>query len=747
MNYRLKKKSTFFIILLTYILTLTVPLIVLFQFMFPKLEKELSSQLEESLQSEVAVNASHFNDIIVTLNNYALSLTENSTLSTNVLNNDTPLNRFIITEEFSKIINSRNELTFLFLYNKSFQRYYANNTSYPAEWMNSSSTSALYYPAFSSAELKEFCDNINAFTILEQKKVLFQGEYLNCLTIALPVQKTDFVLLALLPVDTIISTYTDNGTVLVINNEDQIIGGTLTLEKSSYDDICFFNFIRNNTVQQRSINGIRYLLHQADINLDGFRIISIYKYDSAMRPFHILYQQTALRCSAIFIIGFLLISGSLLFTYLPLKRIKKELLSSNTELQSLDSLNDWNIISMSIRHLNNRNFIMSEQLNQLQRMAQELFLCRYLYGDIRNEQSIIEMANIYTLFIHDYVTCIAFSSLSEQPFANKFITELKERFYRLTFHNAATATVSCYFVETLRSAEIILILFYDDPQELQPFLQIVNSLEDTIHAGIGSQEPLNNPSRSNALALAALENSKLENTRNVINYFDIPIADVKYLSKALEQISLYDSAITQKSASQAQTMFESVLKILFYSFRNNHVTQTLYMNLHNTIVRHLKQAGENFSPVYIPQDIPKDHTSMLTCLEQLHAKLLSELKQYPEPENDSATINQILQYIENNYHDVNISLLTISEKFGFSYSNFSHFFRKQTGSTFSNYLERLRIDKAKLLLRESDDVLNNIASQVGFNNIGTFTRAFKKRELIPPGTYRENFRKQQMHNQ
>ena len=72
MNYRLKKKSTFFIILLTYILTLTVPLIVLFQFMFPKLEKELSSQLEESLQSEVAVNASHFNDIIVTLNNCEL---------------------------------------------------------------------------------------------------------------------------------------------------------------------------------------------------------------------------------------------------------------------------------------------------------------------------------------------------------------------------------------------------------------------------------------------------------------------------------------------------------------------------------------------------------------------------------------------------------------------------------------------------------------------------------------------------
>lgn len=112
------------------------------------------------------------------------------------------------------------------------------------------------------------------------------------------------------------------------------------------------------------------------------------------------------------------------------------------------------------------------------------------------------------------------------------------------------------------------------------------------------------------------------------------------------------------------------------------------------------------------------------------------MKKNPASDDGSAQIHQVLQYIAENYSDVNLSLLSISEKFGFSYSNFSHFFRKQTGSTFSNYLEHYRIDEAKRLLVETGDVLTNIAQQVGFNNIGTFTRAFKKQELITPGAYR-----------
>lgn len=744
MNHFRRKKSTFIIILSTYILTFIIPLVALFQFMFPKLENEMMIQLEQSLQAEVLLCATQFNDAVITLNNYAISLTQNATLSTNILNEDTPLNRIIISEEFSKVVSNDPWMASAFLYSKQFHRYYSRNNSCPAEWMNQSSSS-FYYEHFTSEELKEFCDSVASISILEQKTVFFQGEYLDCLTVALPVKKTDLVLFALIPVEDICSLSQENGgTLLIVDDKDRIIAGNLMLSQTQAEDIRQFNFIKNHTSQQRSINGTRYLLHQSDINCNHLRAVSIHEYDSAMKPFHALYTQTAYRCIVIFIIGITLIAGGLLFTYIPLRRLKKELLDSNADLPLLSSsqyLNDWNVISMSIRHLNDRNTIITEQLRELQGRAQELFLCRYLYGDIRDERHIIEMANIYTIHIHDYVTCVAFSFLSGKDFDTSFMYELKERFYRLNFHNAPSSTVSCYFVETIRSAEVILILFYDSEQELRPFLKILETQDPAICIGIGSREQLDNPARSNALALAALENAKLENTGNTVNYMDIPVADTKHLSRALEQISLYDSAVSQKSLSQAQAMFEPVLKTLFYTSRSNHSTQTLYMNLHNTIVHHLNQAGQNYSPAYVPQDIPKDHTTMIATLEQLHEELLNELKRYPETEHESTTISQVLQYIESNYQDVNISLLSISEKFGFSYSNFSHFFRKQTGSTFSNYLERLRINKAKALLQKTDDILNNIALQVGFNNIGTFTRAFKKQELMTPGSYRENFRK------
>ena len=106
MNHFRRKKSTFIIILSTYILTFIIPLVALFQFMFPKLENEMMIQLEQSLQAEVLLCATQFNDAVITLNNYAISLTQNATLSTNILNEDTPLNRIIISEEFSKVVSN-----------------------------------------------------------------------------------------------------------------------------------------------------------------------------------------------------------------------------------------------------------------------------------------------------------------------------------------------------------------------------------------------------------------------------------------------------------------------------------------------------------------------------------------------------------------------------------------------------------------------------------------------------------------
>lgn len=72
-----------------------------------------------------------------------------------------------------------------------------------------------------------------------------------------------------------------------------------------------------------------------------------------------------------------------------------------------------------------------------------------------------------------------------------------------------------------------------------------------------------------------------------------------------------------------------------------------------------------------------------------------------------------------------------------SYSYLSRYFKQQTGCNFIYYLYRLRIDKAKEMLKNSGFKINQIAENVGFSDVNNFIRMFKKYEGITPGKYRE----------
>ena len=78
----------------------------------------------------------------------------------------------------------------------------------------------------------------------------------------------------------------------------------------------------------------------------------------------------------------------------------------------------------------------------------------------------------------------------------------------------------------------------------------------------------------------------------------------------------------------------------------------------------------------------------------------------------------------------------ISSKVSFNYSYFSQAFRDYTGENFVSYLKRLRINKAKELLRESEDRIYEIAGKSGFGNTKNFNRVFRESEGVSPLEYR-----------
>ena len=97
----------------------------------------------------------------------------------------------------------------------------------------------------------------------------------------------------------------------------------------------------------------------------------------------------------------------------------------------------------------------------------------------------------------------------------------------------------------------------------------------------------------------------------------------------------------------------------------------------------------------------------------------------------------VISYIQNHFTE-NIYLETLAETFHTSPSYLSRVIKKETSSTFSDYLNVLRINEAKKLLLNTRKPIKEIYETVGYNNRNTFIRIFKSITGTTPSDYRAN---------
>ena len=95
------------------------------------------------------------------------------------------------------------------------------------------------------------------------------------------------------------------------------------------------------------------------------------------------------------------------------------------------------------------------------------------------------------------------------------------------------------------------------------------------------------------------------------------------------------------------------------------------------------------------------------------------------------------RYVETNYMFEDISLNSVAEYVNMNPSYFSSVFRKEKGITFVEYLTRVRLERAKELLRCSSLKISEIAYKVGYNDPQYFSHLFKKYNQCSPKDYRQ----------
>ncbi len=109
----------------------------------------------------------------------------------------------------------------------------------------------------------------------------------------------------------------------------------------------------------------------------------------------------------------------------------------------------------------------------------------------------------------------------------------------------------------------------------------------------------------------------------------------------------------------------------------------------------------------------------------------------------SMIIQQAKTFIDNHFDDPDLQMNKVAAQFSLSPNHFSTVFSQEMGESFRDYINNLRINRAKELLSTTSILCSQVAYQCGYNDPHYFSTFFKKKTGVTP----QEFREQAQHNQ
>jgi YesN/AraC family two-component response regulator len=105
--------------------------------------------------------------------------------------------------------------------------------------------------------------------------------------------------------------------------------------------------------------------------------------------------------------------------------------------------------------------------------------------------------------------------------------------------------------------------------------------------------------------------------------------------------------------------------------------------------------------------------------------------------HQSSVVTEMQEIIKRMYGVKDFSIITVSEMIGMNASYLGKLFKRNTGTTFIEFLHMVRMEAACNLLATTDLQIVDVVSSVGFSDVPYFYKVFKKANGCTPSTYRQ----------
>ncbi|UQZ35431.1 AraC family transcriptional regulator [Paenibacillus sp. PK3_47] len=204
--------------------------------------------------------------------------------------------------------------------------------------------------------------------------------------------------------------------------------------------------------------------------------------------------------------------------------------------------------------------------------------------------------------------------------------------------------------------------------------------------------------------------------RRILNFLDA--GDLDGIYKELQNIRCQIRAEENISYDNIMFIYHQLMGATIKHLRENHISTG----------RMIMGKGDIYSVLAAMDTLDE----LEEYLHEMYREIVQNLERSTSETNHG---ERVIQYLKDNYRE-EIVLKDMSTEFGISYSYMRKIVYELTGKSMIDYLNQLRIDKAKELLLDTDLTIKQIAEEVGYYNVQSFNRFFRKYEGMPPSSYK-----------
>ena len=600
-------------------------------------------------------------------------------------------------------------------------------------------------------------DIINNLNTLENPKILKSEEVLvrstekdNMVTYMYPIsknyEKKYLTIGFVISQRTIASMINDilgdeQGKTFIFDAQNNIVYSPDLSELTSYEGVSTaVSNVTEDGLSTKMINGEDYILISSTSANYGLRFISVIPKSQFLYDVVKSKISLSILIFVILLLGMIIIVLAVLNNYKGIKKIKNKMdfysQDSNENIGEIDQIINW--MDSAIES----NAKIEDEYNLRGRIIREQLLEMLLKGEISSSGNIKSIIGNNDLGLVGTFLCVMAIACPKSSKKLDNVGQLS------TLIHAVKHFESVQILElVLDNVAAIIISGESIDQVIQMYERITEVIKriyqgNQINIGIGKvYDDLSYINNSFFEAQISLEHIVDKNI-NVLKYEDVIFEkDNEAYWNLNEEQARFIQCVKYGNLEDAKTNLDIMLdtinaKETSYIYRN-----LAYLDIINTLIKVCKSNKididyEDIVELSNLSNFEHIQENIETVLEHICHK-----RQSNQGKQSNQIINNIMSYIDENFRKSDISLESVADHFGLSSYFLSRFFKEHADKNFTDYLVTLRMDEFKHILIETDKPIKDIIQEVGYFDISSFVRKFKKIEGVTPGAYRKMMNK------